>query len=89
VFLYGVGCSEGYSGVGVFKYFGFLLCSMSKVCQCDTFALFVGFSFVVIMFRYAVVFVLWICLFGIGSVVVCTLLYSFLCSCGCFPWDMC
>jgi hypothetical protein len=55
VFLYGVGCSEGYSGVGVFECFGNLLCSMFKVCQCDLFVLFAGISFVVIMVRYGVV----------------------------------
>jgi hypothetical protein len=52
VLLYGVGCSEGYSGVSVFEYFGSLLCSVSKVCERDPFVLFVGISFGVTLVCY-------------------------------------
>jgi hypothetical protein len=56
VFLYGVGCSEDYSGVNVFEYFGNLLCFVSKECECNPFILLVGIFFGVSLVRYNVAF---------------------------------
>jgi hypothetical protein len=43
--------------VSVSEYFGSSLCSMSKVCECDPFGLFVCISFGVTLVRHGVVFV--------------------------------
>jgi hypothetical protein len=51
VFLHGVGCSEGYSGVNVFEYFGNLLCFVSKVSESNPFILLVNIFFSVILVR--------------------------------------
>jgi hypothetical protein len=56
-----------------------LLRFIPKECEYNPFILLEGIFYDVILVCYKVVFVavLWICLFGIGSLVVCTLLHFF------------